>query len=631
MQQYVVDSYVKVEGNRLNFIRHNQKTLRVESYLGLADHINALATEAGMRAGVTVILPSTFIGSPRAMQQNYQDAMSIVRDYGKPDLFLTFTCNPKWKEIRDNLFPGQKPHDRPDLVARVFDMKKKALLQDLQKDGIFGRIVADIHVIEFQKRGLPHMHLLLILAEEDKIRDPETIDLIVSAELPDETLDPRLHEIVKSTMIHGPCGALNPNSPCITDGVCTKGYPKSFTAVTADSVNGYPMYRRRDDGNHVILNGNVVDNRWIIPYNPYLTKKYNAHINLEICSSIKSIKYVFKYVYKGHDCAKVVFEENGEGSVSWDEIKTFLDARYVSAPEAMWRLLEKKMHDKSHAIIRLPVHLPHMQPVYFYDDEERQALERAAQRQTMLTAWFELNTRDPDANIYLYVDIPKHFVWKNNKWERRVRLGEKIVSRLYSVSPKDIERFHLRMLLFHVPGAKSFEELRTFDGVTMESFKEACRARNLLEDDGEWRNCLLEACQFQMPAKLRQLFSFICFFCNPASPLELWEEFKTSLYEDFHSNTAVQESINLALHNIADHLHAHNMILTRVGLPEPTTSHEYVSTDSYDVETEKKEGEQLSAMLNPEQRSVFEAIMLAIRNVDNASPKTFCVNAIAVV
>ncbi|GFV21566.1 ATP-dependent DNA helicase [Trichonephila clavipes] len=127
------------------------------------------------------------------------------------------------------------------------------------------------------------------------------------------------------------------------------------------------------------------------------------------------------------------------------------------------------MHEKSHAIIRIPVHLPNMQPVYFFDDEERQALKRAAQRNTMLTAWFELNRTDPDANKYLYVDIRKHFVWKNNKWERRVRLGGRIVSRLYSVSPKDIERFHLRILLFHVPGAKSFEELKTYEGVMMTS------------------------------------------------------------------------------------------------------------------------------------------------------------------
>ncbi|GFW78569.1 helitron_like_N domain-containing protein [Trichonephila clavipes] len=93
------------------------RTLRVESYLGLADHVNALATEAGMRAVVTLILPSSFIGNPRTMQENFQGAMLAVRDFGKPVLFVTFTCNPTWKEIKDNRFPKQNPHDRPDLVA----------------------------------------------------------------------------------------------------------------------------------------------------------------------------------------------------------------------------------------------------------------------------------------------------------------------------------------------------------------------------------------------------------------------------------------------------------------------------------------------------------------------------------
>ncbi|GBL89141.1 hypothetical protein AVEN_255264-1 [Araneus ventricosus] len=264
-----------------------------------------------------------------------------------------------------------------------------------------------------------------------------------------------------------------------------------------------------------------------------------------------------------------------------------------------------------------------------YDDEECQALERAAQRNTMLTAWFELNRGDPDANRYFNAEIPKNFVWKSYKWERRERFGDRIVLRLYSVSPKDTERFHLRMLLFHVPGAKSFDELRTYDSVTIDSFKEACPDRNLLEDDGEWRNCLREASNFQMPAKLRQLFSFICVFCNPTPPLELWEEFKSYLCEDFVHHTSVQQGVNLALHNIADHLHVHNMTLTSIGLPEPATSHSYVNIDFYDLETERKEGERLMAMLNPEQCIIFDAIMNAIRDADVASTKTFSVNAFA--
>lgn len=87
MQKYVVDTYVKAEGNRRNFIRSNQNSLRVECYLGLADLVKALADKIRAKPGLPVILLSTYIGSPRAMQQNFQDAMVIVRDFGKPDIF----------------------------------------------------------------------------------------------------------------------------------------------------------------------------------------------------------------------------------------------------------------------------------------------------------------------------------------------------------------------------------------------------------------------------------------------------------------------------------------------------------------------------------------------------------------
>ncbi|KFM83393.1 hypothetical protein X975_25458, partial [Stegodyphus mimosarum] len=79
----------------------------------------------------------------------------------------------------------------------------------------------------------------------------------------------------------------------------------------------------------------------------------------------------------------------------------------------MWRLFEKRMHSKSHAI-RLPVHLENLQPVYFAESEERNALHRAAEKNTMLTGWFELNRTVPETNRYLYAEVPKHFTWRNH-------------------------------------------------------------------------------------------------------------------------------------------------------------------------------------------------------------------------
>ena len=96
--------YVKIEGQRLAFIRNNQNKLRSEQYV-LHEHVNNLGNDHNVRPGRVVVLPSTFAGSPIALKENFEDAMAILKKYGKPDLFITFTCNPKWHKITENLYP----------------------------------------------------------------------------------------------------------------------------------------------------------------------------------------------------------------------------------------------------------------------------------------------------------------------------------------------------------------------------------------------------------------------------------------------------------------------------------------------------------------------------------------------
>jgi hypothetical protein len=191
--------------------------------------------------GTKIILPSSFAGGPRQMWQLYHDAMGIVPYCGKPHLFITMTANPKWEEITNALLPGQMSQDRPDLVARVFQLKLQALLTLINKKNIFGRPVAHVYVAEFQKCGLPHAHILVILQASDKPRNATDYDRIVCAEIPDKTLFPELYETV---MLHGPCGPANPNAPCMKDGKCSKGYPKPFAETTTTDSNEYPIYRR---------------------------------------------------------------------------------------------------------------------------------------------------------------------------------------------------------------------------------------------------------------------------------------------------------------------------------------------------------------------------------------------------
>ena len=99
---------------------------------------------------------------------------------------------------------------------------------------------------------------------------------------------------------------------------------------------------------------------------------------MEYCGTIKSVKYLCKYTYKGHDCAAL--------EVELDEIKRYVDARYVGPPEACWRLLEFDMHGKSHTIDRLAVHLRDDYLSFFQRGCEREALQKAEVAKTMLTA-----------------------------------------------------------------------------------------------------------------------------------------------------------------------------------------------------------------------------------------------------
>ncbi|XP_041421549.1 uncharacterized protein LOC121394460, partial [Xenopus laevis] len=372
-QQYIVDVYVRAESNDLQWIKNNQSALRADNYKSLMEYINRDADVVDQPAGKAVILPSSFQGSPRNMQQHYQDAMAIVRKFGKPDLFITMTCNPKWKEITNNLMPWQKVQHRPDLVARVFRIKLNNLLEDITKNSIFGTVKAIVHVIEFQKRGLPHAHILLILHDNSKIRTEDDINNIVKAEIPDHNISPRLFEIVTKNMIHTPCGNVNPKSPCMLNGRCSKGFPKQFQDVTLGNVNGYPKYMRRQTNELEVVPGRPIDNSWVVPYNPYLCLRYNCHINVEICATVKSVKYLFKYVYKGHDCANVSVSESN----NYDETQMYVDSRYVSAPEGIWRLFCFPMYEQSHTIYRLPVHLEQEHHVCFQVGNEVQAAERA--------------------------------------------------------------------------------------------------------------------------------------------------------------------------------------------------------------------------------------------------------------
>lgn len=142
-QQFLVDAYTCIEEQRLSWVRNNQHRLRANLYKGLRDAIVTGDTTPAS-AGSQFMLPSSFTGGLRFMVQNYQDAMAICRWAGSPDLFLTFTCNPRWPEIQKFLsyFLGEKVEDRPDIIVRAFKIKLDKMMKNPRQSRHFGRVMA---------------------------------------------------------------------------------------------------------------------------------------------------------------------------------------------------------------------------------------------------------------------------------------------------------------------------------------------------------------------------------------------------------------------------------------------------------------------------------------------------------
>ncbi|GFY04183.1 ATP-dependent DNA helicase [Trichonephila clavipes] len=410
------------------------------------------------------------------------------------------TCNLVWPENTKEVIPGQNSTDRHDLTARVFKVKVQKLVALLKKFKGFGDMKYFMYSVEWQKRGLPLVHLLLWFMENLL---PNQIDEIISAEIPNLKTVWKLYDTITKNMIHGPCGSLNPSSPCMKEGKCTKKYPRVISKDTKTNNKVYPLYRRRapEDGSHMLaqntrgkntgnkFEGIQVDNSWIVPYSSLLSKIFNCHINVEFCNTVKAIKYICKYINKGSDQALFNIRQPGNVNIDpRDEVQTFRAGRYVSSNEAAWRILGLPLHERHPTVIHLAVHLPNGQRIYFTEKNFRERM--ATPLKTTLTAFFQLCQNDAFAKTLFYVNIPRYYTWKVSlkEWKRRERMEHMSTA---------------------VQGPTNFLDLNTVDGQEFETFRQVREKLGLLEDDNHWDATMKESILCRSPSEIRDLFAIL--------------------------------------------------------------------------------------------------------------------------
>lgn len=282
-----------------------------------------------------------------------------------------------------------------------------------------------------------------------------------------------------------------------------------------------------------------VDNRWIVPYSPILSKAYKAHINVEYCNSVKSIKYICKYINKGSDMA-VIEIQNDPAPI--DEIHQYQTGRYISSNEAIWRILGFEIHERHPTVLHLAVHLENGQRVYFTPENAEQRAVNPPK--TTLTEFFSLCRSDSFAKTLLYSEVAKYYTWNKTakKFERRKQgirveghtnlFASDALGRLYTVHPNNFECYYLRMLLINVRGPTSFQYLRTVDGQICATYRQACENLNLLENDAQWDLSLEDASSTSHPHQIRSLFAIILTTCSPSNPQNLWEKYKDFMSDD---------------------------------------------------------------------------------------------------
>nr|XP_025678206.1 uncharacterized protein LOC112778052 [Arachis hypogaea] len=505
---FVVDAYTMIESERLLYFRIHQKELRADDYKSLK---NAKSTGqiSGSSVGKRIVLPSSFIG--------------------------------EWPEIKRLLDPLHlKPVDCLDIVCQMFKMKLDMLIKDLKKERFFGKVVADVHTIEFQKRDIPHAHILIFLDSLSKFPDPKDIDKVICAEIPNQFEHPELYKAVKKFMLHGPCGFVNIFSPCMKEGRCSKFYPKSFADLTTIDAEGYPIYRRRKTGCYAKKGNVALDNRYVVPYNLSLLMKYQAHMNVEWCNQSRAIKYLFKYINKGYDRITTILDNADDSECSnkvIDEIKNYLDCRNISPCEAVWRIFAYPIHSREPAIQRLSFHLPGQNPILYEDGEDiDNILSKPGIDQSMFTTWMDANNNYSEAKELTYSEFPIFFVYnkKEKIWSRR-KCGYTI-GRIYYVPPTCGELFYLRMMLNFVRGPTNYDQIKSANGVIHNSFRDACFALGLLNDDREYIEAIKEASCWGLGDYLRKLFTVMLMSNSVSKPEHVWEETWSLLSDDILYN-----------------------------------------------------------------------------------------------
>ncbi|CAG8833013.1 30692_t:CDS:2, partial [Gigaspora margarita] len=562
--------------------------IQVNPYINFKDEIDENEEE-------NLHLSASFLGSKRWCSSHVANALALARSLGKLSFFITMTTNPNWEEIHSQLQPGQNALEITPIVVYSFHSRFKKLKELIRT--YFEKVIYIIEVIEFQKRGFSHAHVIVCVQSELPINQ---IDKIIMAELPREKS--LLRELVEKYMIHK-----QQHSPrCLRNRKCIYNYPKPIIPETHVNEKGFIQYRRH-----------MQEDLWVVPYNPMLISKLECHINFEIASTVN------------------LFIANSMPNQHINEFEDYINGRYLSATEAAWRIFRYPITMSDPSILALPIHLPNANIPQYTRYQNISSSVSLLDRYFLrpLDSFFtQLKYTEYYENYILYPFNP-NTIHKDNFVEQehpnvlkktvQKRTTNKI-TRIVLIAPGASKLFYLRTILLH-RAVRSWNDLKIMNRNTYNTYQEVAREIGLFANESESILTMKEAIDnFYTLAQLRFLFTQL--MLDGALSLELWERYENNFLVDYQEQLHGNHSLatNMTLQEIALMPAEHGRHMRDFGLPEPHSWTQEVTAKLQCYSNHKKYkqlAEKFYSMMTSKQAIFYEEVIKLVLGKEKKDTK----------
>jgi len=595
-EQFILDTYCRQEQISVRHWRSEKMQEKLRNFARACGRVVSPQK---------VFMPASHPGSSSYQRRFFHDVLHISRIEGASHLFITFTCNANWPEIRALLGgcePNAKNSSHQLAIARVFVMKRRKLLDCLNTrnylfEGHLG-ISWLVYSTEWQKGDLPHAHIACRLSISPSVPMATQLDhlnlmnKVVSATKP-APHEPHYHQVIAFMQHPNPCqSCMQPKKTDPTVKECRFRYPKPVNDQARIDNKGFPVYVRGPD-----------DVR-IVAHNARILQDFNCHVNVEWTFCSLYFAYLYSYMCKGVDRAGFKIRDQ------IDEISAFRKARVLTVAEAVYRTAGFNVNYRDPPVIVCPIHLPrgrytsHGEPDLDdgfepyaegcdeFGDHERgvEGLEPQRRERGDTAGIFKFDyvehyfQADRDDSMK-FCDYFAQYHKVGNVWDKR---RTKMLARMNWYPPTSGEIFFLRTLLLHIP-ARNYADL--YGGFP--TFKKHCVELGLVDDGQEYLHGMQEAvAQGFSPATCRHLFAQ---FINCSDTIDLsaiWrnETIISCLRYDFLSSDHegnTEKAAQYALMDVATMVHgmgsgAVAKLFTDKGIPDPPTIKEMAALHESD-------------------------------------------------